>query len=363
MKQKISIRDKKKISLSKHKVPKIKTKTVKAMYLKSIVATTKVNKMSDNIPKIKQFTVHQGDNISKGRIITISGGNVAVSAMVSGKENANAYEWNSADFSAVNGNNHQAIFVFDPSALDSGTRTISLTVTTNGRSSTRVLTLKLVGKYPLNWKDADNNGISDDKELKHTSNQLLAGVHTKITSPIGTKLLTGVMGENSGRLTLARMKQYVAVNSLPNNTKDTLITGDIYDFVVESLSTAGASTQVIIELATTIPENAELRKYSLTNGWANFVVDTDNIVQSKTSDTCTDASTWKTGLITGATCLKLTIKDGGENDTDDQTNGVIESTISIATPSVLYDDIRNNCIHNPNVYDGPYVVDFKCLLY
>jgi hypothetical protein len=49
---------------------------------------------------------------------------------------------------------------------------------------------------------------------------------------------------------------------------------------------------------------------------------------------------WEAGLITGANCLKLTIKDGGANDTDgtqsDNTgdaNGVVASTISIATPT------------------------------
>ncbi|OJA03192.1 JDVT-CTERM domain-containing protein, partial [Bathymodiolus thermophilus thioautotrophic gill symbiont] len=57
--------------------------------------------------------------------------------------------------------------------------------------------------------------------------------------------------------------------------------------------------------------------------------------------------------------LKLTLKDGGENDADgNHANGVVESTISIATPVVVggNDDSNDNgdsssgggCVYNPN---------------
>ncbi|OJA03585.1 choice-of-anchor U domain-containing protein, partial [Bathymodiolus thermophilus thioautotrophic gill symbiont] len=141
-------------------------------------------------------------------------------------------------------------------------------------------------------------------------------------------------------------------------TKDTLATGDIYDYIIEGLSATGNSTQVIIQLTTPIPANAVLRQYSLATGWRNFVVGNNNI-QSKanTSNTCDNTDgTWQTGLITGATCLKLTLKDGGENDADgNQANGVIESTVSIATPVVGgNDDSSSNsssgggCVYNPS---------------
>jgi hypothetical protein len=78
------------------------------------------------------------------------------------------------------------------------------------------------------------------------------------------------------------MKEYIASNnSLTDKTDDTLTTGDIYDYVIEGLSAAGTTTEVIIELTTIIPENAKLRKYSLVNGWSNFKVDTDNTIHSK----------------------------------------------------------------------------------
>ena len=102
-----------------------------------------------------------------------------------------------------------------------------------------------------------------------------------------------------------------------------------------------------------------MRRYSLVTGWADFEVDTNNAIHSKTSTTCADDSAWKAGLATGATCLKLTVKDGGVNDTDgDQTdntgnaNGVIASTISIAMPdledSTASSSSGGGCVYNPN---------------
>jgi hypothetical protein len=99
----------------------------------------------------------------------------------------------------------------------------------------------------------------------------------------------------------------------------------------------------------------------LVTGWDNFVINNDNI-KSKTStdNTCTNDGIWEIGLTTGATCLKLTIKDGSANDTDgaqsDNTgdvNGVIENTISIAAPASTPIDPSSSgsgggCVYNPN---------------
>jgi len=285
------------------------------------------------IPMIEQFTVTQGGNTDKGRLITKNSGIVTIRAVA----NARTYQWDGSDFSAIDGND-KATFSFDPSTANLGTHTIQLTTMFDGHSITRVLALKLVDDYPDHWTDANNNGIPDSKETDYQNNQLLAGIDKKITSPAGTRILLGAMGTDSGYLTPEQMKQYRANNQLSDNTSDTQTTGDIYDYVIEGLNATGDSTQVIIQLTTAIPAEAELRQYSPTHGWQKFVIN-DNNIQSKTSTTCTDDSPWQTGLTTGATCLKLTIKDGGENDTDNnQANGVITSTISIATPTVVNDD-------------------------
>ncbi|CAB5496990.1 hypothetical protein THERMOT_613 [Bathymodiolus thermophilus thioautotrophic gill symbiont] len=302
-------------------------------------------------PVIAQFTVTQDEN--KGPLISKDGGEVTISASAG----TGTYAWSSDDFSGTNTNK---TFVFNPQSVNVGTRTITLKVTTGDFSSERVLKLKLVDTYPNGRTDTNSNGISDSKESGNSNNELPASTNKKITSPNNTRILPGIMGEDSGQLTLDQLKQYRAANHLSDYTKDTLATGDIYDYIIEGLSASGASTQVTIELTTPIPENAVLRQYSLVTGWRNFVVDNNNI-QSKTntSNTCTDTDgIWQTGLITGATCLKLTLKDGGENDADgNHANGVVENTVSIATPVVggsgNIDDNSNSssgggCVYNPN---------------
>ena len=45
-------------------------------------------------------------------------------------------------------------------------------------------------------------------ETGHNNNELLAGEGKKITSPASTRILLGIMGEDSGYLTLNQMKAY-----------------------------------------------------------------------------------------------------------------------------------------------------------
>ncbi len=314
-----------------------------------------ITNIPDITPVIKQFTITQGNN--QGRVISKTGGVVTVRATVIAK----TYEWSSIDVTDTSASG-DTVFVFDPANTDAGILTITLKATTNTHSSERVLKLELIAESVSN-DDDDGDGIPNNKDNNTAINKIQAGAGKTITSPTNTRILLGAMGKDSSRLTLAQMQQYITDNNLPNKSNDTSTTGDIYDYVVEGLSVTGATTSVMIELTTAIPANAELRRYSLVTGWADFEVDINNTIHSKTSTTCTDNSTWKAGLTTGATCLMLAIKDGGVNDTDGEqadntgdANGVVASTISIAMPD-LEDSIDppssggssgGGCVYNPN---------------
>jgi hypothetical protein len=105
----------------------------------------------------------------------------------------------------------------DPANTDAGILTITLKATTDTHSSERVLRLELVDNHPSDWIDVNSNGISDSKESEHGNNELLAGMSKKITSPTDTRILLGAMGkmgEDSSRLTLAQMKEYMVVSSI-----------------------------------------------------------------------------------------------------------------------------------------------------
>jgi 2C-methyl-D-erythritol 2,4-cyclodiphosphate synthase len=322
---------------------------------------TKTIVKTDTVPVISQFIITQGDNL--GRIINKNGVEVTVHALVS----ADSYEWSSSDTSNTS---NTTFFTFNPNSITVDILTIKLKATTGIHSSERVLKLQLITESVSN-DDNDSDGIPNNKDNNTAINKIQAGEGKTITSLAGTRILLGAMGKDSGRLTLAQMKEYIELDSnFTDKTEDTLTTGDIYHYVVEGLSAAGTATEVIIELTTAIPKDAVLRRYSLVTGWGNFVISNDNI-KSKTStdNTCTNDGIWEIGLTTGATCLKLTIKDGGANDTDgaqsDNTgdvNGVIENTISIAVPASTPIDPKDpadpsgssggggggGCVYNPN---------------
>ena len=310
--------------------------------------------VDNSTPIIKQFIVTQDGN--NGRLISKNGGDVTVQAVVS----ALSYTWDSSSLTNKNSSD-STTFVFDPTNINSGTHAIKLKVEANSNYSERTLQLKLITES-ITSNDSDGDGIPDDKDTSNANNKIQAGEGKAIISTItDAKILLGVMGEYSGQLTLDQVKGYLAANNLTNNANNASTIGDIYDYVVEGL---GATTfaEVIIELSTAIPAAAELYKYSLVNGWSGFVTNDDNTIKSKTSETCTDNSPWEIGLFPGATCLKLTIKDGGENDTDGnqvnnkgQVNGVVESTVSIVIPTPS--DIGGSgdggsggggCVYNPN---------------
>ncbi|CAB5497606.1 beta strand repeat-containing protein, partial [Bathymodiolus thermophilus thioautotrophic gill symbiont] len=327
------------------------------------------------VPAINQFIVIQGEK--EGRIISKDGGEVKIHTLV----DTQTYEWSGTDINGTDindGASNSTTLTFDPSKITLGTVTVKLKVTTGEHTSERTLLLKLIEKSEDVNSDSDGDGIPDEKDINHAGNQIQADEDEgenkgkAIISKENTRILLGdlALGKNSTLLTLDQIKEYVTTNNLLDKTKDTLTTGAIYDYVVEGLSATGISSEVIIELTTAIPKDAELRKYSLVNGWSNFVVNNNNKIYSKTGATCTDddQKTWKVGLIEGATCLKLTIKDGGENDTDGQqtdntgdVNSVIVSTIAIATPVANSGDDSDDgdggssssssgggCVYNPN---------------
>ncbi|CAC9615803.1 hypothetical protein [uncultured Gammaproteobacteria bacterium] len=209
-------------------------------------------------PVIKQFTVTQGNN--QGRVISKTGGVVTVRAIVIAK----TYEWSSVDVTDTSASG-DTVFVFDPANTDAGILTITLKATTNAHSSERVLKLELIAESVSN-DDDDGDSISNNKDNNAAINKIQAGAGKTITSPTNTRILLGAMGEDSSRLTLTQMQQHITDNNLPNKSNDTSTTGDIYDYVVEGLSTTGATTSVMIELTTAIPANAELRRYSLVTG-------------------------------------------------------------------------------------------------
>ena len=120
-------------------------------------------------------------------------------------------------------------------------------------------------------------------------------------------------------------------------------TGGIFDFEIHGLAPSlfnnvGATARIVLPLQVGARPGAVYRKFDPNTGWRDFVVDESNAVASAYSDfgQCPgpDSDEYVAGLQPFADCVRLTIQDGGPNDTDGL-NGVIRDPGGVAIPEAV----------------------------
>jgi hypothetical protein len=117
--------------------------------------------------------------------------------------------------------------------------------------------------------------------------------------------------------------------------------GYLVDFEVSGLDLPGQSIPLVIPLPSgqTVPARAVWRKYHGAEiGWRDFVVDAANQIYSSSrtalgSCPWPGAKVWSEGLSEGHECVRLIIQDGGPNDLDGMTDGVIRDPGTLAVPA------------------------------
>jgi hypothetical protein len=117
--------------------------------------------------------------------------------------------------------------------------------------------------------------------------------------------------------------------------------GYLVDFEVSGLDLPGQSIPLVIPLPSgqTVPARAVWRKYHGAEiGWRDFVVDAANQIYSASrtalgSCPWPGAKVWSEGLSEGHECVRLIIQDGGPNDLDGMTDGVIRDPGTLAVPA------------------------------
>ncbi|MBO7007802.1 MAG: HYR domain-containing protein, partial [Pseudomonadales bacterium] len=129
-----------------------------------------------------------------------------------------------------------------------------------------------------------------------------------------------------------RTSAEVAASSLPTDTEASV--QDLVDFTVSGVE-PGESVAVVIPQSKPIPANAKYRKY-IDGTWKDFATDANNSAVSATGakDKCPapSNSAYGTSLTEGDWCVRLTIKDGGDNDGDGAVNGSVDDPGGIAVP-------------------------------
>ena len=113
----------------------------------------------------------------------------------------------------------------------------------------------------------------------------------------------------------------------------------VFDFEVSGMS-HGTQASVVLPLLDNLPDLSgvpRLYKYRTDTGWSEFDGSGDDVLQSmrQMQGACphADDAVWASasnGLVGGASCLRLTITDGGPNDADGFADGTVRDPAAIA---------------------------------
>ncbi|MDH5765694.1 MAG: hypothetical protein OEZ38_06710, partial [Gammaproteobacteria bacterium] len=290
------------------------------------------------------LSVTQGGVATDGRVLT-TGGVFSVSTDIT-NTTGYIFNWAFTD-DAIDGGvaiTTDTLNNIDPSGIAPGQYLVSVGVKNGNTSpienslSSLVITIVNTGTVAA-FTDTDNDGISDDVD----------GIDN-LTIPTQLQLQNNnassyVLESSAGKLTMGNIaacsysdSATVSLNNIKNNaTTDcaavanaTDITnvvqsgiGGYFNFRVSGLA-QNDTVDVIVPLATALPKNAGVRKYSTSDGWKAFSTDTtDKVVSTAGSaGTCpaSTATTWGSSLDEGNHCIRISITDGGENDTDGLAN-------------------------------------------
>ena len=271
------------------------------------------------------------------------------------------YDWSQSDaiLIDIDGDVSDTQFIFDASGVPAGLYTLSLTVTDSSAAvGITELVLHVIEEAPvLSTTDTDGDGISDEDEglgdsdgdgianyldginlanviqaVAETSDEFLVETVSSLRISLGA--IAFLSDGTDVRIDNSDIDSFY--NGLISTTDGNFTTpGGIFDFTLSGLSEDGEAVSTVIPQFSAIPKSAEYRQFVFpTVGWTGFTVDENNKVYSAAGAQgyCpkANAAEYTLGLTAGHWCVQLLIQDGGPNDTDGQSNKVINSTSAVA---------------------------------
>lgn len=234
------------------------------------------------------------------------------------------------------------VLVFTPVNMATGVHDLRVTASNNdGQEGSYVLTLQLISHCDL-------GNCYTKTGLPESANPFTNKPQRLPICPVGDNvraeqclvaaqngyievgdLYQLTLGEWSLAESWASMQFGAAVSSELDEDSAYTHLGAVSNFDIRALTVPGESVPVVIALPQEqkIPANAVWRKF-INGQWQDFVVDAANSIDSAAVDingSCPAVSSdvWQQGLTVGYGCIRLTIKDGGPNDNDAQSNGVV----------------------------------------
>jgi hypothetical protein len=226
--------------------------------------------------------------------------------------------------------------IVTPSSLTPGVHRFEVIVTDNGsppsvtRRAFEVVVVESVRALPAGVTRLLPNGLPDSPAYAPVAPNVLPErggelSHFLMEADPGTRLSLGAYamyhGEYQTELPDRGSSLRIADDSVVN-------AGGYFDFVVADLQRAGDSVNVVIPQRAPIPLQPVYRKYdSSLNQWRTFVEDDDNRLASApgAEGFCPppSSSEFRAGLNAGDWCVRLTIEDGGPNDSDGAVNAAV----------------------------------------
>lgn len=257
-----------------------------------------------------------------------------------------SYDWSTSDAVLLAANTNgtsSTTFVFDPSGLADGAVTAVVKVTdgATGLTSTVAVPMRAVtGVTPTDPSvmDSDGDGIPDSEDGVSTPTllQVESGNNTSFLMESSDGQL--ILGDLAAAIAAQTGVYQASVDASDIPGTDTRVSGSCiggcFSFKVTGL-TPGAAVDVVLPLSEAIPTNAGLRKF-INNVWRDFDTSGGNAVMSAggTLGSCPSPSgSWTDGLTEGDVCVKLTIVDGGQNDTDGVANGEVSDPTGVSGAS------------------------------
>ena len=307
-------------------------------------STSMINIIETQEPPALKLSVSQGDQ--NGRKVAAEGGPVMVMLSINDPNGTHTVDWSASDNNLVATSEDGAMmFEFDPAALTEGGYEVAAMVTDSGiADATFDIGVLIRVSAEAVEADSDGDGVPDSKDTSEETNVIAVDADAgtaAVTADAGVKLVIGDAAQASGTSGIAVSEETIAASGAdggeaPSNgdDEDFNYPAGVYDFQVQDLAVPGQSVRLTIPVASGIPADAVMRKYTEAEGWFDFVIDENNGVASAPGEggACPSVGSelYVDGLAEGDTCLQLTVQDGGPNDADGSVNGEYDDPSGIA---------------------------------
>ncbi|WP_065188567.1 BspA family leucine-rich repeat surface protein [Shewanella woodyi] len=242
-------------------------------------------------------------------------GLVTIYTLVDSGDVADAsYQWFSSQ-EIVNHSTQVSQFVFDPQEISSGNVQISLMLTSAQGLEVTARVNMLIQSQPVVLATPENCSVINEQESD--------GRLFLVESEAETCIMRGdiALQSRSGGIQILDDE----LTSLLDNSQ--ILEGGVFDFVIFG-KPKGSDYQVVFPQRKPIPEEAVYLKFSQqSNEWVDFDTSEGDQLASAHSNQglCPEPNdpSWVSGLTVGDWCLRLTIKEGGLNDSDGLENGIL----------------------------------------